>query len=66
MEEIVARVNNSIISRADLQHSKDQWQEDLNKAKSEGVEGPKEQDLLRDLIDQQLLIQKGTELGVSR
>ena len=29
------------------------------------MEAPKEQDLLRDLIDQQLLLQKGTELGVS-
>ena len=31
----------------------------------EGIEPPKEQDLLRDLIDQQLLLQKGTELGVT-
>jgi peptidyl-prolyl cis-trans isomerase SurA len=65
VEEIVARVNNSIISRADLQHSRDAWQEDSNKAKAEGAEPPKEQDLLRDLIDQQLLIQQGTELGVT-
>lgn len=65
VEEIVARVNNSIVTRADLRRSKDQWQEDVGKAKSEGLEAPKEQDLLRDLIDQQLLLQKGTELGVS-
>ena len=38
---------------------------DVNKAKADGVEAPKEQDLLRDLIDQQLLLQKGTELGVT-
>jgi peptidyl-prolyl cis-trans isomerase SurA len=65
VEEIVARVNNSIVTRADLRRSKDQWQEDVSKAKSENVEAPKEQDLLRDLIDQQLLLQKATELGVS-
>jgi peptidyl-prolyl cis-trans isomerase SurA len=65
VEEIVARVNNSIVTRADLRRSKDNWQEEANKAKADGVEGPKEQDLLRDLIDQQLLLQKGTELGVS-
>lgn len=65
VEEIVARVNNSIVTRADLQRSKDQWQDDVNKAKDEGVEAPKEQDLLRDLIDQQLLLQKATELGVT-
>ncbi len=65
VEEIVARVNNSIVTRADLRRSKDTWQEDVNKAKADGVEPPKEQDLLRDLIDQQLLLQKATELGVS-
>jgi peptidyl-prolyl cis-trans isomerase SurA len=65
VEEIVARVNNSIVTRADLQHSKETWQQDVEKAKADGGEPPKEQDLLRDLIDQQLLLQKGTELGVS-
>ncbi len=65
VEEIVARVNNSIVTRADLRRSKENWQEDVNKAKADGVEPPKEQDLLRDLIDQQLLLQKATELGVS-
>ena len=65
VEEIIVRVNNNIITRADLQRSKEAWQDDVAKAKAEGAEGPKEQDLLRDLIDQQLLLQKGTELGVS-
>jgi peptidyl-prolyl cis-trans isomerase SurA len=65
VEEIVARVNNSIVTRADLRRSKETWQEEVNKDKTDGVEAPKEQDLLRDLIDQQLLLQKGTELGVT-
>jgi peptidyl-prolyl cis-trans isomerase SurA len=65
VEEIIARVNNSIITRADMQHSKEAWQEDASKASAQGVDPPKEQDLLRDLIDQQLLIQKGTELGIT-
>jgi len=65
VEEIIARINNSIVTRADLQRSKEAWQEDVNKATSQGLEAPKEADLLRDLIDQQLLIQKGTELGIS-
>jgi len=65
VEEIIARVNSSIITRADLQRSKDSLQEESNKADSQGMDKPKEQDLLRDLIDQQLLLQKGTELGVS-
>ena len=65
VEEIVARVNNSIITRADLRHSKETWQEDVSKATAQGVEPPKEQDLLRDLIDQQLLIQRGAELDIT-
>ena len=65
VEEIVARVNNSIVTRADMKRSKDTWQDEAAKAKADGVEAPKEQDLLRDLIDQQLLLQKGTELGVT-
>jgi peptidyl-prolyl cis-trans isomerase SurA len=65
VEEIVARVNNSIVTRADLKRSQETWQEDVNKAKADGVEPPREQDLLRDLIDQQLLLQKATELGVT-
>jgi len=65
VEEIIARINNSIVTRADLQRSKDAWQEDVNKASAQGQEAPKEADLLRDLIDQQLLIQKATELGIS-
>jgi len=65
VEEIVCRVNNSIVTRADLRRSKETWQEEVSKANADGVEAPKEQDLLRDLIDQQLLLQKATELGVS-
>ncbi len=65
VEEIIARVNNSIITRADLQHSKEQWQEEISKAGPDATDLPKQQDLLRDLIDQQLLLQKGVELGVS-
>ncbi len=66
VEEIVARVNNSIITRDDLRRNREQAAQD-----------PKEQNLtpqqteereansLRDLIDQQLLVQKATELGIS-
>jgi peptidyl-prolyl cis-trans isomerase SurA len=66
VEQIIARVNNSIITQADLQRSKEQLQqEEASNANVDPNERPKEQDLLRDLIDQQLLLQKGTELGVS-
>jgi peptidyl-prolyl cis-trans isomerase SurA len=65
VEEIIARVNNSAITRSDLRHSKETYQDEVSKAAADGVDPPKEQDLLRDLIDQQLLIQKASELGVS-
>lgn len=66
VEEIIARVNNSIITRADLQRSKEEWKDAISHARSQNpADLPQEQDLLRDLIDQQLLLQKGTELGVT-
>ncbi len=67
VEEIVARVNNSIITRNDLQKAKEQA---ATEAREKG-ENPDEAvakhqgDLLRDLIDQQLLIQKAADLGVT-
>ncbi len=65
VEEIVARVNNNIVTRADLRRSREQLQADSRQPDPSGASGPKEQDLLRDLIDQQLLLQKGEELGIS-
>jgi peptidyl-prolyl cis-trans isomerase SurA len=67
IEEIVARVNNSIITRNDLQKAKDQM---VSEAREKG-ENPDDtvakhqQDMLRDLIDQQLLIQKASDLGIT-
>jgi peptidyl-prolyl cis-trans isomerase SurA len=66
VEEIVARVNNSIITRADLRRNHDQAVQDSKeqnlppKAAEE-----REANSLRDLIDQQLLIQKASDLGIS-
>ncbi|MDR3749006.1 MAG: peptidylprolyl isomerase [Acidobacteriota bacterium] len=68
VEEIVARVNNNIVSRADLRHAREQLIADLNQQNPAGAaaeEKEREKDLLRDLIDQQLLLQKGQELGVN-
>jgi peptidyl-prolyl cis-trans isomerase SurA len=67
VEEIIARINNSIISRADLRRSEEQLAADLSKPDS-GIppEGqPQQKDLLRDLIDTQLLSQKAEELGIN-
>jgi peptidyl-prolyl cis-trans isomerase SurA len=66
VEEIVARVNNSIITRADLRRAHDGAAEEI---KQNNVPDPakaleqRDRDQLKDLIDQQLLIQKGQDLG---
>ncbi len=68
VEEIVARVNNSIITRADLRRSKEQIEEEVKQNNDPNQQQEIEQrdkDSLRDLINQQLLIQKGQDLGIS-
>src|SRR5579863_3143811 len=69
VEEIVARVNNSIVTRADLRKAREQLytearqQPDQTAAEQDAKDH--EKDLLRDLIDQQLLLQKASDLGIS-
>ena len=68
VEEIVARVNNDIITRSEFQRSRDQL---LNELKQKyGAEGDarfseNEKNVLRDLIDQDLLVQKGKDMGIT-
>ena len=69
LEEIVARVNNQVITLADLERSRQAMREELSREAA----GPelekqlqeKEKDLLRDLIDQSLLVQRATDMGIS-
>lgn len=69
VEEIIARVNNSIITRADLRKAREQLYADARQAPdaaaAEEQAKDHEKDLLRDLIDQQLLLQKAQDLGIS-
>ncbi|MEO8726437.1 MAG: peptidyl-prolyl cis-trans isomerase [Acidobacteriaceae bacterium] len=66
VEEIIARVNSQIISRSELQTSREQVHQELEKDKAPASDiAKKEKDTLRDLIDQQLLIQKADDLGVT-
>ena len=58
VEEIVARVNNSIITRSELQKAKEQLATEQRERNMPADEMQKrEADVLRDLIDQQLLLQ---------
>lgn len=68
IEEIVCRVNDSIITRADLAKSKSELQDELkqqNIPDGDPRAKEKEKDVLRDLIDQQLLLEKGKDLGIT-
>jgi peptidyl-prolyl cis-trans isomerase SurA len=68
VEEIVARINNSIVTRADLHRSREQMIQELKQqdpnVSNTAIEA-REKNLLRDLIDQQLLVQKGQDLGIT-
>jgi len=66
VEDILARVNDQIISRSDYDRSlkeKDAEGKQRGLTMQQVADGHK--DLLRDLIDQQLLLSKGKELGIT-
>src|SRR6266851_9295208 len=68
VEEIVARVNTQIITRSAYQHEQQQLvdeakQQDPTHADQIAAEGAK--DVLRGLIDRELLLQKGKDLDIT-
>jgi peptidyl-prolyl cis-trans isomerase SurA len=68
IEEIIARVNNAIITRTEFQRSRDtaaQEAKERGGANASEEIAKREKDTLRDLIDQQLLVQKAQDLGIT-
>src|SRR5580693_2355177 len=68
VEEIVTRVNSQIITRSEYQRSKDQLRDDVKQqdpANADKLYAEREKDVLRDLVDQQLLLEKGKDLGIT-
>jgi len=68
VEEIIARVNNQIITHSELARSKDQLRDEIktqDASNADKLYTDREKDVLRDLIDQQLLLEKGKDLGIS-
>ncbi len=66
VEDVIVRVNDNIISRSDLERAQEQLQQELAQNRSQGGDAAdREKNLLRDLIDQQLLLSKGKELGIN-
>ena len=68
VEEIVARVNNQIVTRGDYDRSKEQLRQEAQQqdpGNASKLIAEKDKDVLRDLIDQQLLLEKGKDLGIT-
>jgi len=66
VEDVVARVNDQIINRSDLARSEQQLQQEAQQSGATPSElADRQKNLLRDLIDQQLLISKGKDLGIN-
>ena len=68
VEEIIARVNNQIITHSEFVRSKDQLRDEVKQqdpANADKLYAEREKDILRDLIDQQLLLEKGKDLGIN-
>jgi peptidyl-prolyl cis-trans isomerase SurA len=68
VEEIVTRVNGQIITRSEYQRSKDQLRDDVKQqdpANADKLYAEREKDVLRDLVDQQLLLEKGKDLAIT-
>jgi peptidyl-prolyl cis-trans isomerase SurA len=68
VEEIIARVNNEIVTRSEYVRSRDQLKQEVQQqdpANADHAFTERQRDVLRDLIDQQLLLQKGKDLGIN-
>src|ERR1700730_3949711 len=68
VDEIVARVDNSIITRGDLERGKQSSQQELKDRYASQWEvkwNERQKEVLRDLIDEQLLLEKGKQLGIT-
>ena len=68
VEEIITRVNSNIITLSEFVRSKDQLRDDVKQQDPNNADklyAEREKDVLRDLVDQQLLLEKGKDLGIT-
>ena len=68
VEEIITRVNNQIITRSEFERSKDQLKDEVKQQAPKDpdkIYADREKDVLRDLVDQQLLLDKAKDLGIT-
>jgi peptidyl-prolyl cis-trans isomerase SurA len=66
VEDVVVRVNDQIISRSDVERANQQMVQEAQQAKAPPAEiADAQKNLLRDMIDQQLLLSRAKELGLN-
>lgn len=68
VEEIICRVNNQIITRSEYQRSKEQTRQEAQQqdpANADKIYAEHEKDVLRGLIDQQLLLERGKDMEIT-
>ncbi len=66
VEDIVVRVDDQIINRSDVARAEQQLQEEAGQTNVPAAElAQRQRDLLRDMIDQQLLLSRAKELGLN-
>ncbi|MBI1739128.1 MAG: peptidylprolyl isomerase [Acidobacteria bacterium] len=72
VEEIIARVNNEIVTLTDLRRAHDAMRQDVQEecrnctpAQLNAQVAEREKNVLRDLIDQSLLVQRGKDMGIN-
>ncbi len=66
VEDVIARVNDQIINRSDVERSQQELLRENQQSNATPAEAAQRQkDLLRDMIDKQLLLSKAKELGLN-
>ncbi len=66
VEDIVARVNDQIITRSEYEQAEASLLQEAQRSGATQADlNAQQQNLLRDMIDQQILLSKGKELGIS-
>ena len=66
VEDVIVRVNDQIITRSDLERSEQQLAQEEQQANASPAEvADRQKNMLRDMIDQQLLLSRGKELGIN-
>jgi peptidyl-prolyl cis-trans isomerase SurA len=66
VEDVVVRINDQIINRSDVERSEQQLAQELQQSNASPADAAdRQKNMLREMIDQQLLLSRGKELGIN-